>query len=1096
MSQTLTRPPRSPRPTRPARAWVADILTSYVGLQAGVSFVLAVAFTALPGLGDSEGFATLVDLAWTLLGAQPNLGWATAVFLVTGGLAARKRAAWWFLLTFTVVNLVSDVSFSLDGFSQAWLAVPLQGLVLVALVWCRAEFAARVRAAALPAALVTLVLGSTLSAVLGLGLLTLFPGTVPAQDRWTWALIHTVGLGIGDVESLPGMPPEWVLGTLGLLGSLSLVAATLVLLRSRRTANALTDRDEHAVRGLLDRYGDQDSLAYFATRRDKSVVFSPDGRAAIAYRVEVGVALAAGDPVGDRGSWDQAIQTWLAGARTFGWAPAVIGASTAGATAYHRHGLSALDLGDEAILDVGEFSLRGPDMTPVRQAVTRATRAGVSVRIRRHHDVDPAELGQAAARAQRWRGDDDERGFSMALGRLGDPADGECLLVEALGPADPATPEADPVVGLLSFVPWGPAGASLDLMRRDPAAPNGTFELMVAELCRRGDEFGLRRVSLNFAMFREAFEEGEQLGAGPVLRLWRGVLVFLSRWWQLESLYKANLKYQPAWSPRFLCYADARRLPRVGVAVGVAEGFLWRSRPRWHWRGSLGEVPSNAPLRPLIEDDEPGEPRRPEQVRVRMAKAGRLAEAGVDPWPVAQPPTMTVAGAAAATEGTAATIAGRLLALRDFGGVLFGVVRDWSGDLQVILERDRLGADGPQGLTAFRGAVDLGDLIGVGGQLGRSRSGELSLLVNAWRIEAKCLHPLPDKWRGMTDPESRVRQRYLDMAVNPAIRRRLRARSAVLQSLRNTLHDRGYLEVETPILQTIHGGANARPFRTHINAYDLDLYLRIAPELYLKRCCVGGMDKVFELGRTFRNEGVDFSHNPEFTILEAYEAHGDYLTMMTLCRELIQAAAIAANGSAFVPGPDGSPVDIGGQWPVKTLFGAISEALERLGGHPVDAATPLDDLRAMADLAGVAYQSGWDGGALALELYERLVEHATTMPTFYTDFPVSVSPLTRSHRSVPGLTERWDLVAWGVELGTAYSELTDPLEQRRRLTAQSQEASRGDPEAMELDEDFLTALEYGMPPTGGLGIGVDRVVMLVTGASIRETLPFPMTKPR
>lgn len=255
------------------------------------------------------------------------------------------------------------------------------------------------------------------------------------------------------------------------------------------------------------------------------------------------------------------------------------------------------------------------------------------------------------------------------------------------------------------------------------------------------------------------------------------------------------------------------------------------------------------------------------------------------------------------------------------------------------------------------------------------------------------------------------------------------------------------------------------------------------------------MDRVFELGRTFRYEGVDFSHNPEFTILEAYAAHGDYVSIRRLCQELIQNAAVAANGRCAVPGPDGDWVDISGDWPVETLFEAISGALDR-GGRAVDADTPVEELRAMCDLAGVPYQQSWDAGTVALEMYERLAEEVTQKPAFYTDFPLSVSPLTRSHRSVPGLTERWDLVAWGVELDTAYSELTDPLEQRRRLAAQSEAAAGGDPEAMELDEDFLTALEYGMPPTGGLGIGVDRVVMLVTGASIRETLPFPMTRPR
>jgi lysyl-tRNA synthetase class 2 len=293
------------------------------------------------------------------------------------------------------------------------------------------------------------------------------------------------------------------------------------------------------------------------------------------------------------------------------------------------------------------------------------------------------------------------------------------------------------------------------------------------------------------------------------------------------------------------------------------------------------------------------------------------------------------------------------------------------------------------------------------------------------------------------------------------------------------------------MLQQIHGGANARPFTTHINAYDLDLYLRIAPELYLKRLCVGGLEKVFELGRTFRNEGVSYKHNPEFTMLEAYQAYADYDVMLDLTRELIQSAATAAFGRP-VARKDGAEHDISGPWPVKTVHGAISEALGEEIGPDTDPAA----LRRHCDRAGVPYAAADSPGGIVLEMYERLVEERTTLPTFYKDFPTDVSPLTRQHRADPRLAERWDLVAFGTELGTAYSELTDPVEQRRRLTAQSLLAAGGDPEAMELDEDFLDALEYAMPPTGGLGIGVDRLVMFLTGLTIRETLPFPLVRHR
>jgi lysyl-tRNA synthetase class 2 len=432
--------------------------------------------------------------------------------------------------------------------------------------------------------------------------------------------------------------------------------------------------------------------------------------------------------------------------------------------------------------------------------------------------------------------------------------------------------------------------------------------------------------------------------------------------------------------------------------------------------------------------------------------------------------------------------AGRVMLVRDHGARAFADLRDWTGDIQVML-------DPTADVEGFLRGVDIGDHVAVTGEVVASRRGELSVEATGWTITSKCLRPLPDKHRGLADPEQRVRRRYLDLITSPAARDTLRARSAAIHSLRVSLHERGFIELETPILQRIHGGANARPFRTHINAYDMDLYLRIAPELYLKRLAVGGVERVFELGRTFRNEGVSFKHNPEFTMLEAYQAYADYMTMLDLTRELIQGAALAANGTAVVrwPASDGTvqEVDIAGDWPVYTINEAISAAL----GEEVTADTPVEALRALADQAGVPHDPKWSRGAVVLELYERLVEHHTVAPTFYKDFPTDVSPLTREHRADARLAERWDLVAFGTELGTAYSELIDPVEQRRRLTEQSLLAAGGDPEAMELDEDFLTAMEYAMPPTGGLGIGVDRLVMLLTGQTIRETLPFPMVRP-
>ncbi|WP_275571195.1 bifunctional lysylphosphatidylglycerol synthetase/lysine--tRNA ligase LysX [Mycolicibacterium vanbaalenii] len=1037
-----------------------------------------------------------------------SFAWAFVLALLAAALAARKRIAWWILVGYMIAAAGWNIAGLAEG-RERWFAevgevigLAFHLAAIAFLLLARKEFWARVRRGALLKAAATLVASMAVGTLIGWGLLELFPGSLARSDRFLYALNRVSAFAGADAASFSGHPHVFVNALLGLFGAVALMVTAIVLFQSQRADNALTGEDESAIRGLLELYGKNDSLGYFATRRDKAVVFAPSGRAAITYRVEVGVCLASGDPVGDPRSWPQAIDAWLKLCQAYGWAPGVMGASAAGAQAFREAGLNALQLGDEAILHPEDFRLSGPDMRAVRQAVTRARRAGATVRIRRHRELPADEMAAVIERADAWRDTDDERGFSMALGRLGDPADGDCLLVEAV--------QADQVVAMLSLVSWGGNGVSLDLMRRSPQSPNGTIELMVSELCMQSEDIGITRISLNFAMFRSAFEQGAQLGAGPVARLWRWLLVFFSRWWQLETLYRSNMKYQPEWVPRYACYDDARLVPRVGVASVIAEGFLVLPFSRRHEQphtghhiaapGTLvatgllhsdGTAPDGMGLQADLADDD--QPRLPEQVRVRMAKLKALQAQGVDAYPVANPPSHTVAQALAAEDGADVAVAGRVLRSRDYGGVLFAQLRDWSGETQLVLDNSLL-ADGST--ADFTRTIDLGDLIEVTGTMGRSRSGKWSLLVSGWRLIGKCLRPLPDKWKGLTDQEARVRARYVDLAVNTDARELIRARSAVLHAIRETLVAKDFLEVETPILQQIHGGANARPFLTHINAYDLDLYLRIAPELYLKRLCVGGVERVFELGRAFRNEGVDFSHNPEFTLLEAYQAHADYHVWIDGCRELIQNAAQAANGAQVFmrPRADGvlEPVDISGPWTVKTVHGAVSEAL----GEQIGPDTDLATLRLLCDRAGIPYLTHWDAGAVVLELYEHLVEDQTREPTFYKDFPTSVSPLTRPHRSIPGVAERWDLVAWGVELGTAYSELTDPVEQRRRLQEQSLLAAGGDPEAMELDEDFLQAMEYAMPPTGGLGMGVDRVVMLITGRSIRETLPFPLAKPR
>ncbi|GAA4831501.1 bifunctional lysylphosphatidylglycerol synthetase/lysine--tRNA ligase LysX [Saccharopolyspora rosea] len=1089
----------------PGHRWQARV----PGVAAGIVYLIAAlcVFSAV-GLvlfGHVQPVRRIVDDV--VFPAPPNLAYGAFLAVLAAALNRRKALAHRILVAILVLQTIADVVVlvalwrhapalwsDIDEMSSryqltiahVWMFVANIVLSLLAiglLVRVRGEFFGRAKRGSAHQAASAFVLIVSVSVAVGWGLVTLFPGSL--RDPWerlTWTLERVLGGAVVFDVTRVGHAPGWVNLVLGLFGTAALFTALFLLLRAQRLAAALHPDEELGIRRLLAEHGEQDSLGYFATRRDKAVLFSDSGKAAVTYRVVAGVCLASGDPLGDPEAWAPAIDKWLMMCREYTWTPAVMGLSEAGATAYSRAGMKILQLGDEAILRTAEFSLDGREMRPVRQAVNRVQRAGHTARIRRHREVPAEEMSGIARLAEQWRDTETERGFSMALGRLGDPQDGEAVLVEALN-AD-GTP-----VALLSLVPWGRTGLSLDVMRREREADNGVVEFMVASLVQAAPRLGVERVSLNFAMFRSAFEEGARIGAGPVLRAWRGLLLFFSRWWQLESLYRSNVKYRPHWWPRFVAFAERRDLARVGVASAVAEGFL----PGPGRMSTLDATGNPAPA----PDTEPAvvEHGKPQQEQVRHDKLSALRESGVDPYPVEVPRTERCGAVVERHRGLPAdtrtgertSVAGRVVLLRDHGGVCFATLRDWSGDLQVMLTA----ADsGRETLRCWHDRVDIGDQVSVTGEIVTSRRGELSVLADQWELAAKCLHPLPDKHRGLVDPEARVRRRHVDLIVRPEAREALRARSAAVHALRDTLVRSDFLEVETPVLQPVHGGANARPFTTHINAYDMRLYLRIAPELYLKRLCVGGVEKLFEIGRTFRNEGVSHKHNPEFTMLEAYQAFGDYTTMRELCQQLVQAAATAAHGAPLAVGADGEKVDLGGEWPVVPVNEAVSEAVDA----EVTADTSLAELRALCTRAGVPYQEKWDRGAVLLEMYERLVEARTTRPTFFTDFPTEVSPLTRQHRADPRLAERWDLVAFGTELGTGYSELVDPVEQRRRLTEQSLLAAGGDPEAMELDEDFLSALEYAMPPTGGLGLGVDRLVMLLTGRSIRETLAFPLVR--
>ncbi|WP_329015717.1 lysine--tRNA ligase [Micromonospora rifamycinica] len=485
----------------------------------------------------------------------------------------------------------------------------------------------------------------------------------------------------------------------------------------------------------------------------------------------------------------------------------------------------------------------------------------------------------------------------------------------------------------------------------------------------------------------------------------------------------------------------------------------------------------------------------PEQMKVRREKRDRMLAEGVEPYPVGFPRTTTLVEVREryadlptdTATGDRVAVTGRVIFVRNTGKLCFATLRDGDGtELQAMLSLDRVGV---QRLDDWKRLVDLGDHVGVAGEVITSRRGELSVLADEWAVTAKALRPLPVAHKPLSE-EARVRQRYVDLIVRPQARQMVRTRAAAVRSLRDSLHGQGFIEVETPMLQLLHGGAAARPFVTHSNALGTDLYLRIAPELFLKRAVVGGVDRVFEINRNFRNEGVDSSHSPEFAMLETYQAYGDYDTMAGLTRNLVQQAAVAVSGSTTVTHADGQEFDLGGEWRSVTLFGVLSEAL----GEEVTVRTDRTRLVEYADKVGLAVDPKWGPGKLAEELFEELVVPSLQAPTFVRDYPEETSPLTRAHRSEPGLAEKWDLYVLGFELGTAYSELVDPVVQRERLVAQAQLAARGDDEAMRLDEDFLRAMEYGMPPAGGMGMGIDRLLMALTGLGIRETILFPLVR--
>jgi lysyl-tRNA synthetase class 2 len=497
------------------------------------------------------------------------------------------------------------------------------------------------------------------------------------------------------------------------------------------------------------------------------------------------------------------------------------------------------------------------------------------------------------------------------------------------------------------------------------------------------------------------------------------------------------------------------------------------------------------PTTPGDTPEPPGTVAPEDEYARRLGVVEAIRTAGGDPYPVrfdrdrtAQSLHDEFRALEPGTEtGVTVRVAGRLLLIRRQGKLVFATLRDGTAAIQLFVSQGDVGEEALAEFARF----DLGDWVGVEGEVMTTRRGELSVKVRTFQLLAKSLRALPDKWHGLSDVDTRFRRRYVDLIVNDEARRVFSIRFAAISAIRRFLDARAYVEVETPVLHPVPGGAAAKPFITHHNALDMDLFLRIAPELYLKRLIVAGFERVYEIGRVFRNEGLSTRHNPEFTMLEAYEAFADYTDMMTLTEELVAHAAREATGSTVVEA-DGQPIDLTPPWPRRTL----RELIAGNAGVDVHPSMPLGELQKICDTLGVPYDPKWGPGKLVLEIYEKTTEHAIVGPTFVTDYPREVSPLARPHRDDPALVERFEVIVAGRELANAFSELNDPVDQRRRFEDQAALAAGGDEEAQPVDEDYLLALEYGLPPCGGLGIGIDRLAMLLAGVpSIREVILFP-----
>ncbi|OKL48935.1 lysine--tRNA ligase [Boudabousia liubingyangii] len=1100
-------------------------MPAFVGHFLYVSAIISLVGFAFPRM-FSEQVYTVLNIA---LQFGVPIGYSLFTVLILTVLAAasfrRKRIVLWLLWIHWSITGLTDLAIMIttdrDPFSLTFDVLGLVSCLFLLTVTIRSReaFAAKTYRHTFMTAVLWFLFGIAVTFGVGYaGVQLLHPEGMNTPRALRWILARIIGqdfLYYSTISDVFYDGPQGLGVIISLFSTLVATIALVIFLRGNRAQGSSREEDLK-VRQLLVN-NPADSLGYYATRSDRAVVFAPNGQAAVSYATSSGTAIAASDPLGNPQYWPDAVAAWLRTCDENGWVAGALSLSEQGARTFKEFGFQIHKMGDEAIIETKDFSLLDPRFKDLKAAVRRAKNHGVEITVRRLREIPEAEREELVWAANTYR-EGSERGFTMSLDRILDAEDEDTMIVLAR--------DDKQIHGLLTFVPWGPRGLSLNLMRRNPASVNGVVEAMVVALIMEGRDVGIERISMNFAMFRQAFVSGQAVDAGFFKRLVLVIMRLGSRFWQLESLYESNARYYPVWFSRFLGIRHGSQAVPVMLASGRLEGFVpnigvGEPAPRtWatdedYLQAIRAQKAQELQVLPPVK--------LTQQEQVRRQKAADLEARGREAYPPGIPAGDPLASVRAEAEKSAPgmfttetlTTAGRISAIRNHGGVIFLDLYQGRTRLQLVADRRVLSGRDFIDLKT----LDRGDQLQVTGQPGRTKRGEPSLQLTTWKLRAKALRPLPVPGT-VLDPQTRVRQRALHLLVDPGALDLLRARGTVFRSVREYLTKDGYLEVETPVLQAVQGGANARPFVTHLNAYDSDVFLRIAPELYLKRLAVAGLDRIFEMGRSFRNEGADATHNPEFTSLEAYRAGADYHDMQRLTEALIKAAATALYGQpaclrpqvpAHLPkleapadqhqlllfarqelGEEAGFVDLSAPWPVITVLDAISQAV----GSEITLDTPIEELKAHCQAHGLALPATINTGELIGVLYDELVEAKTELPTFYTDFPVETSPLTRQSRKDPRLAERWDLVAFGMELGTAYTELTDPRIQRERLTRQSLAAAAGDPEAMSLDEDFLRTLELGLPGTGGLGIGMDRLVMFLTGTNIRQTLSFPFVKPQ